>query len=226
MQRMTGPGGTNPTRETSPLPWRRAIVVGSGKGGVGKSTVALNLALALGERGARVGVLDADFYGPNIPLMVGLVRSRWAKDWEIGHNPAVTSRPKIPAIDRFGLKIMSAGFIVAEDQPMGLDSRIVSIMIHQLVRDVDCIARLVDPRDKIVVGPALEGQWSLGAYLYRRHFLSLEPPGARGVYRLELAESDETPMPGYLLQDSGLTMFRLYRRQDVATSPGQAAPTR
>ena len=96
----------------------------------------------------------------------------------------------------------------------------------QLVRDVDCIARLVDPRDKIVMGPTIEGKWSLGAYLYRKHFISLEPAGARGAYRLELAESEETPMPEYLLQDSGLTMFRLYRRQDVATSPGQVAPPR
>jgi hypothetical protein len=95
-----------------------------------------------------------------------------------------------------------------------------------LMRDVDCIARLVEPRDKIIMGPTIEGKWSLGAYLYRRHFISLEPAGGTGDYRLEHAEGDATPMPGYALEDFGLTMFRLYRRQDLATSPGKPAPPR
>jgi hypothetical protein len=88
----------------------------------------------------------------------------------------------------------------------------------ELMRDVDCIARVVDPRDKIVTGATMEREWSLPAYLYRGHFISLEPAGAAATYRLELAESLEAPGPGYTLEDSGLTLFRLYRRSEVATS--------
>ena len=100
------------------LPARFAVTVGSGKGGVGKSTVTVNLALALAERGATVGVLDADVYGPNIPLMVGLTRKEWTGDWTLARNPAMGSLPLLPPIERYGLTIMSAGFILAEDQPM------------------------------------------------------------------------------------------------------------
>src|SRR4029078_12986103 len=85
----------------------------------------------------------------------------------------------------------------------------------ELMRDVDCIARVVDPRDKIVTGATMEREWSLPAYLYRGHFISLEPAGAAATYRLELAESLEAPGPGYTLEDSGLTLFRLYRRSEV-----------
>src|SRR5512140_2039227 len=89
---------------------RFIIAVGSGKGGVGKSTVSLNLALALAERGLAVGLLDADLYGPNIPLMVGLVRSEWGEQWTLARR----DRRKLPPIERYGLKIMSAGFVVGE----------------------------------------------------------------------------------------------------------------
>jgi hypothetical protein len=96
----------------------------------------------------------------------------------------------------------------------------------QLLRDVDRIARLVGARDKVVMGTAIEEEWSLRAYLYRWHFISLEAADAAGDYRLELAEREEALMPGYALEDAGLTRFRLYRRQDVATSPEPALPLR
>src|SRR2546423_1523460 len=120
------------------LPARFAVAVGSGKGGVGKSTVTVNLALALAERGATVGVLDADVYGPNIPLMVGLTRKEWTGDWTLARNPALGKLPLLPPIERYGLKIMSAGFILAEDQPMLLSARTVRLLMRQLMQHVDC----------------------------------------------------------------------------------------
>ena len=89
----------------------------------------------------------------------------------------------------------------------------------RLMHEVDQIAALVGPRDKIAMGPGVPNEWSLRAYLYRGHYISLEPAGVAGGYRLELAELVDTHTPGYVLQDSGLTLFRLYRRDDVAVSP-------
>ncbi len=102
-------------------PARHTIAVGSGKGGVGKSTVSLNLALALAADGAAVGVLDADLYGPDIPLMVGLARNAWSRE-----------QTPLPPIERYGLKIMSAGFIIAEDQPMGVSGATVRMLLTQV----------------------------------------------------------------------------------------------
>src|SRR5688500_16166252 len=97
-------------------PARHVIAVGSGKGGVGKSTVALNIAIALAEAGEAVGILDADVYAPDIPRMVDMKRKddAPAQHW----NLASTKRQEIEPIDAFGVKIMSTGFIVNEDQPM------------------------------------------------------------------------------------------------------------
>ena len=75
---MTPASRSGNTQRAAPARW--VIGVGSGTGGVGKSTVSLNLALALAADGARVGLLDADLYGPNIPLMVGLTRSVWGEE--------------------------------------------------------------------------------------------------------------------------------------------------
>ncbi|HKO24577.1 MAG TPA: P-loop NTPase [Chloroflexota bacterium] len=120
-----------------PSPARFTVAVGSGKGGVGKSTITVNLALALVEGGAAVGVLDADVYGPNIPLMVGLTRKEWTGDWTLARNPALGKLPLLPPIERYGLKIMSAGFILAEDQPMLLSARTVRLLMRQLMQQVD-----------------------------------------------------------------------------------------
>src|SRR5579884_672683 len=123
-------------KEKTRSPARFTIVVGSGKGGVGKSTISLNLALALAESGVRVGMLDADFYGPNIPLMVGLKRKKWAGDWTMARNRAMGGEPPIPPTERFGLQIMSAGFIIAEDQPLMLDGSTLRFLVKQLVSGV------------------------------------------------------------------------------------------
>jgi ATP-binding protein involved in chromosome partitioning len=117
-------------------PARHAIAIGSGKGGVGKSTVSLNIALALAHAGALVGLLDADLYGPNIPLMVGLKRDRWLQSWTLARSSRLAAEPSIPPMERYGLEIMSAGFLIAEDQPMILDGATVTFMVQQLVRQV------------------------------------------------------------------------------------------
>ncbi len=109
------------------------IAVGSGKGGVGKSTVSLNLALALAEGGAQVGLLDADLYGPNIPLMVGLVREQWGSDWALAWKGA---KRKVPVIERFGLRIMSAGFLLGDDQPL-VDSSVARLIATQFLWHTD-----------------------------------------------------------------------------------------
>lgn len=116
----------------SDQPARHVVAVGSGKGGVGKSTVSLNLALALSQRGRNVGILDADLYGPNIPLMVGLVREKWGGDWTLAQRD---SKAKIPPVERFGLQIMSAGFLVGEDQPLA-DASLIRLLAAQFMWQV------------------------------------------------------------------------------------------
>ncbi len=121
-------------QERKPAPPARFIVaVGSGKGGVGKSTVSLNLALALAESGKAVGLLDADLYGPNIPLMVGLTRKAWTGDWTLARKG---QQQTIQPVERYGLKIMSAGFLLGEDQPMVMEAQIVRALLMQLTQQV------------------------------------------------------------------------------------------
>lgn len=97
--------GTQGNRVTIPGV-RNVIAVASGKGGVGKSTVTLNLAVALSETGARVGLLDADIYGPSIPLMMGT------------KEKPVTEAGRIEPVVKNGIKVMSMGFLVPENQPI------------------------------------------------------------------------------------------------------------
>ena len=88
------------------------LAVASGKGGVGKTTVTVNLALALALDGARVGLFDGDIYGPNVPLMLGVRRSKPAR----GRLPIARAdnTPYIEPLERYGLKVMSVGLLVAE----------------------------------------------------------------------------------------------------------------
>jgi ATP-binding protein involved in chromosome partitioning len=113
----------------------KIIAIASGKGGVGKSTVSLQLARALAERGAAVGLLDADVYGPDIPLMVGLKQTRELKTWMLGRNPRF-GRLELDPVERLGLKIMSVGFLLAEGQALTMPAAIVELVGRQLIHDV------------------------------------------------------------------------------------------
>ncbi len=108
------------------LPYVKYIVaVASGKGGVGKSTTSVNLAIALQQMGLKVGLLDADIYGPSIPRMLG-----------ISGKPQITDDKKMIPHERYGLKTMSMGFLIAEDMPMVWRGPMVHAAITQLFRDV------------------------------------------------------------------------------------------
>jgi ATP-binding protein involved in chromosome partitioning len=102
----------------------RIIAVSSGKGGVGKSTVAVNLACALAKRGLRVGIMDADVYGPNLPLMMGVNEAPPVRD------------DKIQPLMAFGVKVMSIGFLIERDQPAIWRGPIIMKVITQFLRDV------------------------------------------------------------------------------------------
>jgi len=115
---------------------RQVIAVASGKGGVGKSTVAVNLAVALAQAGARVGLLDADLYGPSVPVMLGL------RDGRLRAGPDERMRPE----EVHGLKVVSAGFMVPETDALIWRGAIVHKLIHDLLYDVDW-----DDREYLIV---------------------------------------------------------------------------
>ena len=105
---------------------KNVVLVGAGKGGVGKSTVAVNLAVALSRCGARVGLLDADFYGPSIPLMTGIRRRPVSRDGK-------TLEP----LEAHGLQVMSIGFLLEPDQAVVWRGPMLHGALVQLLRDVN-----------------------------------------------------------------------------------------
>jgi ATP-binding protein involved in chromosome partitioning len=113
-------------------PATHVIAVCSGKGGVGKSTVALNLAVSLGSGGLRVGLLDADVYGPDIPLMVGLKRTTPATSWRLARLGGL-NHTRLEPIEEHGIRLMSAGFIIAEDQALTWSADLISLLLNQLI---------------------------------------------------------------------------------------------
>jgi ATP-binding protein involved in chromosome partitioning len=107
------------------MPIRNAIAIGSGKGGVGKSTVAVNIAVALAQSGARVGLMDADIYGPNTPTMLGVDRL-----------PEPNGQKLIPA-DAYGIKMISMGLLVKPGQPLIWRGPMLNSAIRQFLSDVE-----------------------------------------------------------------------------------------
>jgi ATP-binding protein involved in chromosome partitioning len=110
------------------------LVIASGKGGVGKTTVTVNLALALCQRGLRVGLFDADLYGPNIPAILGVHRSQpgYGMITENSKNRV----PYIQPLSRFGLKVMSIGFLVSDTQTITPHPFAAGQIIRQTLEDV------------------------------------------------------------------------------------------
>jgi ATP-binding protein involved in chromosome partitioning len=104
---------------------KNIIAVGSGKGGVGKTTVTVNLAVALAQTGAAVGLMDADIYGPNVPLMMGIVGRPYAVD------------NRIQTLSNYGVRVMSMGFLASDDTPLIWRGPMLHNVIQQFIRQVD-----------------------------------------------------------------------------------------
>jgi ATP-binding protein involved in chromosome partitioning len=117
-----------PTRGTSVPGIKHLVAVASGKGGVGKSTTAINLALGLHALGLRVAVLDADVYGPSMPKLFGLTGKPQSSDAE---------GKKMKPMSRYGVELMSIGFLVAEETPMIWRGPMVMSALTQLLRETE-----------------------------------------------------------------------------------------
>lgn len=122
------------------LPIKHIIAVASGKGGVGKSTVAFNLAVALAQAGQTVGLLDADIYGPSVPLLSGIR----------GQKPQQDKDGRIIPLEAHNLKLMSIGFMVDDESPMIWRGPMVQTALYQMLRDVNW-ATPEDPIDILIV---------------------------------------------------------------------------
>ena len=120
-------GGEATPEGENPIPGvKHVIAVGSGKGGVGKSTVSVNLALALVANGYKVGLLDVDVYGPSIPLMLG-----------VDGHPLISEAQKLIPNEKFGLKVMSMGFLLKPNQAVVWRGPMVHGVVKQFLQDVD-----------------------------------------------------------------------------------------
>jgi ATP-binding protein involved in chromosome partitioning len=117
------------------------LVIGSGKGGVGKSTVSVNLAIALAKNGASVGLLDGDAYGPSIPMMLGVRKRKAGHGAEVTLPLALRKQPAaeqmLKPLPRYGVKVMSVGFFIGEEQAVAPIPDVLGMLIRQLLYTVD-----------------------------------------------------------------------------------------
>jgi len=123
---VSSPGAQQTSSEPVLPNVKHVIAVASGKGGVGKSTVASNVAYGLCEKGFKVGLLDLDIYGPSLPIILG-----------INKQPEMTDRKTLVPIERYGMKVMSFGFISGNDTPVIWRGPLVSRMTEQFFKDVE-----------------------------------------------------------------------------------------
>lgn len=134
-------GAPAPAQSVKPVPGiDRILVVASAKGGVGKSTVAVNLAAAMAKAGMRVGLLDADIYGPSIPTMLGTVAA----------EPAASANKKLVPVTAHGMKTLSIGYLSDPDAPMIWRGPIVMSAITQLLNDAEWGTK-DDPLDILII---------------------------------------------------------------------------
>lgn len=123
----SGAEGSESTGAFQPLAGvTHIIAVASGKGGVGKSTVASNLAVALAASGARVGLMDTDIYGPSVPTM-----------FDVHEKPSITTQRKLVPIEKYGVKLVSMGFLVDPDQAMIWRGPMVTSAVKQFMQEVE-----------------------------------------------------------------------------------------
>src|SRR5580693_6247625 len=119
--------GAGAPQGPQPLPGvAHVVAIGSGKGGVGKTTVAVNLAVALGKLGHRVGLIDADIYGPNVPTMMGAMR-----------QPSIVGDNRIGPLLAHGVKFISVGLISPGDKPMVMRGPMLHQIIKQFIQQVE-----------------------------------------------------------------------------------------
>lgn len=115
------PPGPQPLRGVNNI-----IAIGSGKGGVGKTTIAVNLAIALADLGFRTGLLDADIYGPNVPLMLG-----------VSATPRVVGQDRIEPLEAYGVRVISVGFLNPGDKPLVWRGPMLHSIIRQFLQQVE-----------------------------------------------------------------------------------------
>lgn len=132
------PAGSGPRSAQVPV-----IAVASGKGGVGKTTAAVNIALALNQAGTRVGLVDADLYGPDAAHMMGLHRTQDASSVTVFAAKG-TASARLQAVRRHGVQMASAAFLIGRAQGLGVQAPIAQLLIHRLINDttwddLDCL---------------------------------------------------------------------------------------
>jgi ATP-binding protein involved in chromosome partitioning len=125
---------------SGPVP---VIAVASGKGGVGKTTVAVNTALALDSLGHRVGLVDADLYGPDAAHLLGLRRSADTRSVTLFGRPG-SAGARLEAVTRYGVQVASAAFLIGENQGLGFQAGLAQLLVHRLITNtawdnVDCL---------------------------------------------------------------------------------------